>query len=139
MSPSVARPLRVAIAVALIALLPAVVPSFVVFDFVYVAVYAIAILGLIILIALVMLATLAAVVVEIVRGPGAPWVGWASLAAIVPPIALARVRTVPNAVRLGARNDPRERQSALARVIYRDHIACAAAILTLLVLQLAFA
>jgi len=91
------------------------------------------------LIALVMLATLAAVVVEIVRGPGAPWVGWASLAAIVPPIALARVRTVPNAVRLGARNDPRERQSALARVIYRDHIACAAAILTLLVLQLAFA
>jgi len=48
-SPSVARPLRVAIAIALIAILPAVVPSFVVFDFIYVAVYAIAILGLIIL------------------------------------------------------------------------------------------
>jgi hypothetical protein len=91
------------------------------------------------LIALVMLATLAAVVVEIVRGPGAPWVGWASLAATIPPIALARVRTVPNAVRLGARGDPPERQSALARAVYRDHLACAAAILALLVLQLAFA
>jgi branched-chain amino acid transport system permease protein len=43
------RALRVGIAVAAIAILPAVVPTFVVFDFIYVAAYAIAILGLIIL------------------------------------------------------------------------------------------
>src|SRR3984893_16322758 len=44
-----ARALRVGIAVVAIAILPAVVPTFVVFDFIYVAAYAIAILGLIIL------------------------------------------------------------------------------------------
>jgi hypothetical protein len=91
------------------------------------------------LIALVMLATLAAVVVEVVRGGARPWVGWSSLAVTVPPIALARARTVPNAVRLGARRDPPERQSALARVICREHLACFVAILALLALQLAFA
>jgi branched-chain amino acid transport system permease protein len=41
--------LRVAIVIAVIAVLPLVVPSFVVFDLIYVAAYAIAILGLIIL------------------------------------------------------------------------------------------
>jgi branched-chain amino acid transport system permease protein len=49
LSPSVARGIRVGLAVAAIAILPAVVPTFVVFDFIYVAAYAIAILGLIIL------------------------------------------------------------------------------------------
>ncbi|MDB5042738.1 MAG: inner-rane translocator [Candidatus Eremiobacteraeota bacterium] len=44
-----ARAIRVGIAVVVIAILPAIVPSFVVFDFIYVAAYAIAILGLIIL------------------------------------------------------------------------------------------
>jgi branched-chain amino acid transport system permease protein len=48
-SPTVARGIRVGIAVVVIAILPAIVPSFVVFDFIYVAAYAIAILGLIIL------------------------------------------------------------------------------------------
>jgi branched-chain amino acid transport system permease protein len=48
-SPSLNRTVRVGVAVALIAILPAIAPSFVVFDFIYVAVYAIAILGLIIL------------------------------------------------------------------------------------------
>jgi len=91
------------------------------------------------LIALVMLATLAAVVVEVVRGPGAPWVGWCSLAVTIPPLVLARLRTVPNAVRLGAQRDPLERQSALARTIWREHLACFSAILALLTLQLAFA
>jgi branched-chain amino acid transport system permease protein len=49
LSPSVARAIRVGIAVVAIAILPAIVPTFVVFDFIYVAAYAIAILGLIIL------------------------------------------------------------------------------------------
>jgi hypothetical protein len=90
------------------------------------------------LIALVMLATLAAIVVEIARGDGQAWVPWASLALAVPPIALAGARTVPSAVRLGTRRDPTQRQSALARSIFRDHLFCAAAMAALLVLQLGF-
>ena len=49
MSPSVARTLRVGIVIAAIVIFPAISPSFLVFDFIYVAAYAIAILGLIIL------------------------------------------------------------------------------------------
>jgi hypothetical protein len=91
------------------------------------------------LIALVMLATLAAIVVEVIHGHTHAWVAWTSLAVAVAPIALAGVRTVPNAVRLGARHDPLELQSALARSIWRQHIFCATGIVVLLVLQLAFA
>jgi hypothetical protein len=90
------------------------------------------------LIALVMLGTLASVVVELLRWHTHVWVAWASLVAAVAPIALAGIRTVPSAVRLGARRDPTERQSALARSICRQHIFCAIAIAALLVLQLAF-
>ena len=49
MTRDVARTVRVGIAAAAIAVLPALVPSFVVFDFIYVGAYAIAILGLIVL------------------------------------------------------------------------------------------
>jgi branched-chain amino acid transport system permease protein len=49
MRPNVAARARVGIAVAIIALLPAVVPSFLVFDLIYVAAFSIAILGLVIL------------------------------------------------------------------------------------------
>jgi hypothetical protein len=91
------------------------------------------------LIALVMLATLAAIVAELL-GDGVPaWAAWASLAVTAAPIALAGARTVPSAVRLGARRDPSERQSALARSICRQHLCCAASVAALLVLQLAFA
>jgi hypothetical protein len=91
------------------------------------------------LIALVMLGTLAAIVIELLRWHTQLWVAWASLVAAAAPIALAGTRTVPSAVRLGARHDPTERQSALARSICRQHIFCAIAIAALLVLQLAFA
>lgn len=91
------------------------------------------------LIALVMLGTLAAIVIELLRRHTQLWVAWASLVAAAAPIALAGIRTVPSAVRLGARHDPTERQSALARSICRQHIFCAIAIAALLVLQLAFA
>ncbi|MGO9762190.1 MAG: hypothetical protein ACLP1Q_13125 [Solirubrobacteraceae bacterium] len=90
------------------------------------------------LIAFAMLATLAAIVVEVVHGDGPTWAPWASLALAVPPIALAGARTVPSAVRLGARREPIERQSALARSICREHIFCATAIAALLAVQLAF-
>lgn len=91
------------------------------------------------LIALVMLVTLAAIVIEIVHQDEPSWVPWASLAVAVPPIALAGIRTVPSAVRLGTQCDSTQRQSEIARSICRQHIFCATAIAALLVLQLAFA
>jgi hypothetical protein len=91
------------------------------------------------LVAAVMLATLAAIIAQIAGGEDPRWVGWASLALAAFPIGLARVRTVPDAVRLGQRADSAYDQQALARSILRDHVACFAAILTLLVLQLASA
>jgi hypothetical protein len=91
------------------------------------------------LIALVMLATLAAIVVELAGAQQPDWVPWASLALAVPPIALAGAHTVPSAVRLGMRRDPLARQSALARMICREHMFCAVCIAALLVVQLGFA
>jgi hypothetical protein len=91
------------------------------------------------LVALAMLVTLAALVVEVVRGEPRPWVAWASLALAAPPITLAAVRIFPRAVRLGSRLDPPERQSELAREIFRGHVACVISIAALLVLQLSFA
>jgi hypothetical protein len=91
------------------------------------------------LVAAVMLATLAAIIAQIARSEDPRWVGWVSLALAGVPIALARVRTVPDAVRLGRRGDPAADQQALARSILRDHVICFAAILTLVVVQLASA
>jgi hypothetical protein len=91
------------------------------------------------LIAAVMVATTAAIVVEIASGEAPVWVGWVSLALALPAIALAAVRIVPGAVRLGARRDPAELQSRLAIEIFHGHVLCAVLIATLLTLQLAFA
>jgi hypothetical protein len=62
-----------------------------------------------------------------------------SLALALPPILLAGARIVPDAVRLGARIDPAERQSELARSIFRGHVLCATSIAALLTVQFAFA
>jgi len=91
------------------------------------------------LVAAVMLATTAAIVAEIAGGQKRSWAGWASLALTLGAIALAAAHTVPSAVRLGARRDPPERQSALARAVLREHLCCAAAIAAVLVVQLAWA
>jgi hypothetical protein len=91
------------------------------------------------LVAMAMLATVAAIVIEISAGDAPAWVGWASLALAVAAIALAGTRTVPAAIRLGARTDTAERQTTLARAILRDHLCCLAAIAALIVVQLAFA
>lgn len=87
------------------------------------------------LIALVMLVTLAAIVAEIVRGDVPGWVGWSSVALAAAPISLAATHTLPNAVRLGAREGDVDRQSALARSVGRDHLLCLVSIAALLVLQ----
>ena len=90
------------------------------------------------LIATVMLATLAAIAVEIASTGEQLWVALLSLSLALPPILLAGLGIVPRAVRLGARLDPLESQSALARSIFRGHLLCAAAIAALLALQLGF-
>ncbi len=90
------------------------------------------------LVAAVMLATLAAIVVEIASGDEPAWLGWVSLTLAGAAILLAGARTVPGAVRLGARAEEPDRQSELARRILREHLACFAAIGVLLVLQLCF-
>ena len=90
------------------------------------------------LVAAVMLATLGSIIAQIARGEHPHWVGWASLVFATGPILLAGAHTVPSAVRLGARTDSAEHQAELARLILRDHLVCAAGILTVLVIQLAF-
>jgi hypothetical protein len=88
------------------------------------------------LISTVMLATAAAIIVQIARGDEPVWVPWASLALAGAAIALAAAHTVPNAVRLGSRQDPAGVQSGIARSICRDHLFCFAAIASLLAIQL---
>jgi hypothetical protein len=89
------------------------------------------------LIAAVMLATIAAIAVQIVRGDDPRWAGWVSLALTAAAVLVAAARTVPSAVRLGARADRADVQARLARSICRDHLACLAAIASTLAVQLA--
>jgi hypothetical protein len=90
------------------------------------------------LVAAAMLATVGAVVVQIGRADEPRWVGWASLGLVGFAVAIAAAHTVPAAVRLGARGDPPDAQSRLARSILRDHVLCFAAIASTLVVQLGF-
>ena len=80
---------------------------------------------------------LVTLIVRIVRGDGSREVAIASLLLAGGPIALAVLRVVPNAVRLGSRADPPARQSALARSICRDHLLCLAGVVAFLAVQLA--
>jgi len=89
------------------------------------------------LVAIVMLGTLAAIVLELTSGDVPGWVAWLSLVLAASPMLLAGLRTVPQAVRLGARTDPAERQRHLARTIGVEHLGCLVAIGALLVVQLA--
>jgi hypothetical protein len=73
---------------------------------------------------------------ELLRGAMPRSLALAALLLCAAPAALALRRVLPNAIRLGARTDPPEGQSALARAICRDHLLCLAAILLFLGLQL---
>jgi hypothetical protein len=87
------------------------------------------------LVAAVMLATLLAIVLQLTGGDAPRWVSAVSGVLAVSAIGLAAARTVPSAVRLGARRDSVATQSRLARSICRDHLLCIASIATLLVIQ----
>ena len=89
------------------------------------------------LVALAMVVTLGALVGEIVTGDVAAGFAWVSLALAASAIGLAAARTVRNAVRLGTQADDVATQTALARRILADHLACLAAIAIALGLQIA--
>lgn len=88
------------------------------------------------LIAVVMVALLALLGAEAVTGDRPGWLLVLSAGLAGGPILLAWTRTVPNAVRLGARADDAGEQSRLARAIYRDHLVCLAGISAFLALWL---
>src|SRR5262245_56246779 len=88
------------------------------------------------LVALVMLVTIGGGIYLLVRSPEHRGRAAVSLILAVAPISLAALRVFPNAVRLGTRADALAEQSALARSICYDHIACFAAIAAFVTLQL---
>jgi hypothetical protein len=78
------------------------------------------------LIALVMVILLGALGFRWIAGDDAVWLLTASGVLAGVPIVLALVRTVPHAVRLGARAGTPAELSHLARSICRDHLLCLA-------------
>jgi hypothetical protein len=90
------------------------------------------------LVAAVMLGTITAIVVQIAKGDDPAWVGWVSLVLVVFGATIALTHTFRAGARLGARRDPPEVQSAIARSILRDHLLCLPAIAAVIVIQLAF-
>jgi hypothetical protein len=89
------------------------------------------------LVGLTMVVLLAALVVQAISGDEALWVSAVSIPAALLGIGLAAARIFAQARRLGARKDSPEVQSQLARGIFRAHVACIAAMVTLLAVQLA--
>ena len=89
------------------------------------------------LVALMMLVVLGAILAEIFADEISPWITWGSLALALFGFAVTRMRTLPNAIRLGQATDPPEVQSQLARSVFRDHAFGFARTLLLLALQLA--
>jgi hypothetical protein len=88
------------------------------------------------LVMVAMLGALAGIVVELVAGIRLQWVAWISLVIILIPMVLVRVRTFPNAVRLGTATDDASTRSDLAPAILADHLLCLALMALLLTLQL---
>jgi len=74
--------------------------------------------------------------VQLFRGDGHLATRVLVLALCFTPAALALVRVLPNAVRLGQRADDVSKQSALARSICRDHLLCLVLIGAFTLLQL---
>ena len=91
------------------------------------------------LISLVMLATTVALITQLAGDDAPDWAASASLACALGAIVLAGAHTVPSAVRLGRADDDIAERTRLARTVTRDHLICIAAIVSVLVLQLAFA
>jgi hypothetical protein len=81
-----------------------------------------------------MLTLLTALAFRVIRGHDPAWLMTASIVSAAAPILLTATHTLPNAVRLGGRSGNRSAQTALARSIWRDHLASAVGIATFLTL-----
>jgi hypothetical protein len=88
------------------------------------------------LIALVMVILLGALIFQALNGHYPGWLLLASAGLAGVPVLLALTHTVPFAVRLGKRTDSASQQTRLARSVFRDHLVCAACMLTLLIIWL---
>ncbi len=88
------------------------------------------------LIAAMMVILLGALVFRSMSGKEPVWLIAVSAALAAAPVLIAGVRTVPNAVRLGGREDGPDEQSRLARSVYRDHVACLVLMSTFLVIRI---
>ena len=88
------------------------------------------------LVGVVMLVMLFLIAAEIVQGLGHRIGDWLSFVGAAGAIALAILRTVRNAVRLGVGEGTLEQLSQLARSIYRDHLYCLVSIAVVVALQL---
>lgn len=90
------------------------------------------------LIAAVMLMTIGGCLAQGLLALAPTWLVILSLCLTAVPIGLARFRVIQNAVRLGSRADDPAGQTALARQICRDHLACFGSIFFFLVLQITY-
>ncbi len=89
------------------------------------------------LVGLIMLVLLATLVAQAISGDAPLWVSVVSISAAALGIGLAVARIFGRARRLGARTDPPELQSELARGIFWAHVVCLTAMVTVLTVQLA--
>jgi len=91
------------------------------------------------LVGVVMTVLLITLVVQAATADVAVGVSAVSIAAAAAAIGLAMARVFPRAVRLGERSQPQAEQSEIARSIFREHVLCLAAMVTLLGVQLVWA
>ena len=89
------------------------------------------------LIVLVMVTLLGTLVFMAAYGRDPPWLLVASAALAGIPTMLALTHTVPDAVRLGHREDSPPEQTRLARSVCRDHLLCACCMLAFVTLWVA--
>ena len=89
------------------------------------------------LVSIVMLGTLAALIAQVADDGEPRWASITSLLLVLGPAALAMGHTFRNGTRLGARRGTPDEQVRLAQLMLRDHLICLAAIVAVLVVQLA--
>jgi uncharacterized protein (DUF983 family) len=88
------------------------------------------------LVSSVMLVTLLAILGQLITQSVPLWLGLVALMLVVSAVGLAASRTVKSAVRLGRQSDSPAQRTELARGIYRDHVFCLAAMISVLLLEL---
>lgn len=88
------------------------------------------------LVVVTMLLLSGGLVAQLLRTDTPVWVSAPSLLLALLGIGLAGARVVPAAKHLGTQTDTRDVQSRVARAIFRDHMICLAAMVSVLAVQL---